>query len=62
MKLSPFQFAYPGYEKMLPMLGNNVKKLGYAPYSEMELRWKNGEMAFEPLKEMTGISIWGSTR
>ena len=67
MKRSPkltnlFQFAYPGYEKMLPFFGNFVRKLGYAPYSGMELRWKNGELAYERFKEMTGISIYGSSR
>ena len=47
---------------MLPLLGNFVRKLGFAPYSGMELRWKNGEFAFESLKELTGITIYGSTR
>ena len=47
---------------MLPMFGDFVRKLGYAPYSGMELRWKNGELAYDQLKEMTGITIYGSTR
>ena len=47
---------------MLPLLGNFVRKLGHAPYSGMELRWKNGENAYEPFKEMTGITVYGSTR
>ena len=62
LKYTSFQFAYPGYEKMLPLLGNFVRKLGHAPYSGMELRWKNGENAYEPFKEMTGITVYGSTR